>query len=287
MTDCRIGVGLRTVHFPHLLGKPKTALRWFEAISENYMDSQGRPLTVLESMRRDYPIALHGVSMSIGSVEGFRPGYLQRLKALADRIEPFVMSDHLCWTGTAQGNLHDLLPLPYTQEALDLVVGRIQQAQDFLKRPFLIENVSTYLTFPQSTYTEWDFLVEAARRSGCRILLDVNNVYVNAVNHGFDARTFLDKVPTELIGQVHLAGFTDMGTHLFDTHSRPVADPVWELFGHVAGRLGQTPVMIEWDEDVPEFPVLEAQAMKAAQIWKEKNDERAGFPAAAIRPGGR
>ena len=287
MSDCRIGVGLRTVHYPHLLGRPRTALKWFEAISENYMDSQGRPLTVLESMRRDYPIALHGVSMSIGSVEGFRPGYLQRLKALADRIEPFVMSDHLCWTGTAQGNLHDLLPLPYTQEALDLVVGRIQQAQDFLKRPFLIENVSTYLTFPQSTYTEWDFLVEAARRSGCRILLDVNNVYVNAVNHGFDARTFLDKVPTELIGQVHLAGFTDMGTHLFDTHSRPVADPVWELFGHVAGRLGQTPVMIEWDEDVPEFPVLEAQAMKAAQIWKEKNDERAGFPAAAIRPGGR
>lgn len=288
MNECRIGVGLRTVHYPHLLRRPKTALQWFEAISENYMDTEGRPIRVLESMRRDYPIALHGVSMSLGSVEGFRPGYLQRLKALADRIDPFQMSDHLCWTGTAAGNLHDLLPLPFTEEALDLVVVRIRQAQDALKRPFLIENVSSYLTYPDSTYSEWDFLVEAARRSGCRILLDVNNVYVNSVNQGFDAKRFLDAVPRALIGQVHLAGYTDMGTHLFDTHSAPVADPVWELFAHVAGRLGQTPVMIEWDEHIPEFPVLETQALKAAQVWKEENErEPLGAAATPLRAGGR
>ncbi|MFN2428130.1 MAG: DUF692 domain-containing protein, partial [Candidatus Binatia bacterium] len=271
-----VGVGLRSEHYPHLAERPRTTVAWFEAISENYMDTAGRPLAMLENVRRDHPVALHGVSLSIGckppagaaasTFHALRSRYLSRLKALADRIEPMLVSDHLCWTGVPGGNLHDLLPTPFTDEALDWIVSQVDLVQAALDRRLVLENVSSYLTWAQSTWREESFLVEVARRSGCGILLDVNNVYVSARNHGFDACAYLDAVPAELVAQVHLAGHTDLGTHLFDTHSAPVCDEVWQLFEHAIGRLPGVPVLIEWDAEIPEFARLEAEAAKAAQV---------------------
>ena len=265
-----VGVGLRPVHFPHLLRRPRVAVEWFETISENSMDSEGRPLEAVLKMREDYPIALHGVSMSIGGVEGPRPGYLEKLKSLADRVQPFLVTDHLCFTGAHASNVHDLLPLPYTEEAIETVARNVRRAQDVLKRRIALENVSSYLTYKESAMTEWEFLVAVARRADCRILLDVNNVYVSAVNHGFAPETYVDAVPSELVAQIHLGGYTDTGKFLFDTHSRAPTDPVWELYRRVIGRMRETPVLIEWDEDVPEWPGLEAQAVKAAGIAAEE-----------------
>lgn len=283
-----VGVGLRPVHYPHLLARPKTPVQWFEAVSENYMDSEGRPLEMLKAIRRDYPLALHGVSLSIGSAEGPRPGYLERLKRLIERVDPFIVSDHLCWTGAHASNTHDLLPLPYTPETLRLIVERVGRVQDFLGRSIALENVSSYLRFEQSTQSEWDFLVSAARRSGCRILLDLNNVYVNAKNHGFDPCDYVKAVPPELVAQIHLAGFTDMGDYLFDTHSKPVSSDVWELYALAARRMPQAPVLIEWDEDIPPFSELEKQAMMAREVWrKNRGDKRSGKPAEAVHPVGR
>lgn len=262
-----IGVGLRPTHYPYLEPRPPTKVSWFEAISENYMDTLGRPLTMLELIRQDYPVALHGVSLSIASVEGLRPPYLRNLRNLIERIDPFIVSDHLCWTGLQEQNLHDLLPIPFTNEALDLIVTHVDQIQTFLRRPILLENVSTYLQLPCADYTEWDFLRAVADRSGCQILLDLNNLYVNASNHRFDPYLFLEGIPTHLIGQVHLAGYTDMGTHLFDTHAKPIYPAVWDLFSTLIARAPEVPVLIEWDEDIPEFPQLEEEAQKAAHIW--------------------
>ena len=262
-----IGVGLRPTHYPFLEPRPQTKVTWFEAVSENYMDTKGRPLDMLELIRKDYPVALHGVSLSIASAEGLRPSYLQNLRTLIDRIDPFIVSDHLCWTGLNQQNLHDLLPIPFTDEALTLIVEHVDQVQTFLQRPILLENVSTYLQIPGCDYTEWDFLRAVADRSGCQILLDLNNLYVNASNHHFDPYVFLEKIPTHIIGQVHLAGYTDMGTHLFDTHSKPVYPAVWDLFSTLIARAPDLPVLIEWDDDIPEFPQLEEEALKAAHIW--------------------
>lgn len=273
-----VGVGLRPVHYPHLLERPRTTVAWFEAISENYMDSAGRPLAVLEKIRADFPVALHGVSLSIGyrprsgdhaATEAFarrRALYLSRLARLAERLQPLLVSDHLCWTGVPGANVHDLLPTPFTDEALDWIVEQVDRVQAVLGRPLVLENVSSYLTWANSTWTEQDFLVAVARRSGCRILLDINNVYVSARNHGFDARAFLDAIPAELVAQVHLAGHTDLGTHLFDTHSRPVCDEVWDLFAVTIARMPGVPVLIEWDADIPEFARLEAEAAKAASV---------------------
>ncbi|MFN2375551.1 MAG: DUF692 domain-containing protein [Candidatus Binatia bacterium] len=285
-----VGVGLRSEHYPRLLGKPRTTVEWFEAISENYMDTGGRPLSVLDTIRSDHPVALHGVSLSIGTRP--RPGdhagasafwemrakYLGRLAELARRIDPFLVSDHLCWTGVPGANAHDLLPTPFTDEALAWIVAQVDDVQTKLGRPIVLENVSSYLTWAHSTWREEDFLVEVARRSGCRILLDVNNVYVSARNHGFDARSYLDAVPAELVAQVHLAGHSDMGSHLFDTHSAPVCDEVWSLFAHVIARLPGVPVLIEWDEDIPPFERLELEATTAAKV-------AAGARAAAPRSG--
>ena len=262
-----IGVGLRPTHFPHLESRPQTKVTWFEAISENYMDTKGRPLDMLELIREDYPVALHGVSLSIASAEGLRQNYLDKLRALVERIDPFIVSDHLCWTGLQQENLHDLLPVPFTDEALTLIVDHVDHVQTFLRRPILLENVSTYLRFPGGDYTEWEFLRAVAERSGCRILFDLNNLYVNAMNHQFDPYVFLEGIPTHLIGQIHLAGYTDMGTHLFDTHSKPVYPEVWDLFSSLISRAPEVPVLLEWDEDIPEFPQLEEEALKAAHIW--------------------
>lgn len=264
-----IGVGLRSSHFPRLLEGPRTPVRWFEAISENYMDSFGRPLEVLKKIRADKPVALHGVSLSIGGVEGPRPGYLEKLKRLIGMIEPFLVTDHLCFTGAHATNIHDLLPLPYTEEAIRTVVANVSKVQDFLGRPIALENVSSYLTYNDSEMSEEKFLVEIARRAGCKILLDVNNVYVSATNHGFKAEDYVDAIPNELIAQIHLGGYSDMGTFLFDTHSRAPTDPVWDLYRRVIRRVPSVPVLIEWDEALPDWEGLEAEAVKAIKIATE------------------
>jgi len=264
-----VGVGLRSVHYPRLLGRPRVAVDWLEAISENYMDSEGKPLEVLLKLREDHPIALHGVSMSVGAVEGVRPQYLRRLKSLVDRVKPFLVTDHLCFTGAHASNVHDLLPLPYTEEAVLTVARNVARAQDVLGRRIALENVSSYLSYAESEMTEWEFLVAVARRADCRVLLDVNNVYVSATNHRFRAEDYVDAVPAELVAQIHLGGYSDMGTFLFDTHSRAPTDPVWELYRRVIARMPGKPTLIEWDEDVPEWPLLEAQAEKARAIARE------------------
>jgi uncharacterized protein len=269
-----VGVGLRSVHFPHLLARPRVAVRWFEALTENYLDSEGRPLEVLLNVRADYPVALHGVSLSIGGVEGPRPGYLERLKALAARVDPFLITDHLCFTGAHASNTHDLLPLPYTEEAITVAARNAAIAQDVLGRQIALENVSSYLSYRESTMTEWEFLIAVARRSGCKILLDVNNAYVSAMNHHFAPEAYVDAVPAELVAQIHLGGYSDMGSFLFDTHSRAPTDPVWELYRRTIRRMPSTPVLIEWDEDVPAWEALEAQAVKAAQIQKEERERK-------------
>jgi len=267
--EANVGVGLRSAHFPALLGRPRTRVRWFEAISENYMDSEGRPLEVLKKIREDYPLALHGVSLSIGGVEGPRPGYLEKLKRLIARVDPFVVSDHLCFTGAHASNVHDLLPLPYTEEAIRTVVANVSRVQDFLGRPIALENVSSYLTYNASEMKEEEFLVAIAKRSGCKILLDVNNVYVSASNHGFKAEAYVDAIPSELIAQLHLGGYSDMGNFLFDTHSRAPTDPVWDLYRRVIRRVPDVPVLIEWDEAIPNWEGLETEAVKAIGIAAE------------------
>jgi uncharacterized protein (UPF0276 family) len=261
-----VGVGLRSAHFPHLLGRPRVAVKWFEALSENYMDSEGRPLEVLLKIREDFPVALHGVSLSVGGVEGPRPGYLERLKALAGRVQPFLITDHLCFTGAHASNVHDLLPLPYTEEAIATAARNVFRAQEVLGRAIALENVSSYLSYRESEMTEEEFLVAVARRAGCKILLDVNNAYVSAKNHGFPPERYVDAVPADLVAQIHLGGHSDMGSFLFDTHSRAPTEPVWELYRRVIRRMPGTPVLIEWDEDVPAWDVLEAQAVRASRI---------------------
>ncbi len=261
------GAGLRSDHYSFILSeKPK--ISWFEAISENFMDSGGRPLEILTQVRQNYPVALHGVSLSIGSADPLNKIYLQRLKKLADRIEPFVVSDHLCWSGVEGESLHDLLPLAMTEEAVDYVARRIQQVQETLGRKILIENVSTYVTYKHSTLPEWEFLTETARRAGCGILLDLNNIYVNARNHGFNPLTYIQKVPAELVGQFHLAGNTDKGEYLFDTHSGQVGDPVWKLYQKALELYGPVSTLVEWDAEIPVFEKLLAEVAKAQTIYQ-------------------
>lgn len=270
------GVGLRPSHYPHLLTQGAGSVQWFEAISENYMDSYGRPRDILRKIRQDHPIALHGVSMSLGSPEGLNPEYLKNLKILIDEIDPFLVSDHLCWSKFGAHYSHDLLPLAYTRETVAEVVQNIQQAQEVLGRPLLIENISAYLQTKNAEFTEWDFLVEICRRSGCRLLLDINNIYVNAKNFNFDPVEYLRAIPADKIGQIHLAGFTDMGTYLFDTHSTVVHEDVWNLFEMKARELTQVPVMIEWDEEVPSFECLENELQKARSVWNKTRSPQKG-----------
>jgi uncharacterized protein (UPF0276 family) len=252
------GVGLRAEHYQDVLaGAPGAA--WFEAISENYMDSGGRPLHVLERVRRDYPVALHGVSLSIGGTDRLDPDYLARLRALVERIEPVLVTDHLCWSSAGGRKLHDLLPLPYTEEALAHVAERVARVQDHLGRRILLENPSTYVAFRHSTMREWDFLAAVAERADCGILLDVNNIYVSARNLGFAPGTYLDAIPRQRVGQMHLAGFTDMGTYLFDTHAAPVHDDVWALYRRAVRRFGSGATLLEWDAEIPSFARLCAE----------------------------
>jgi uncharacterized protein (UPF0276 family) len=262
------GVGLRSEHFGRVLEAP-TSVDWFEVISENFMVKGGRPLHVLDRVRRDYPVVLHGVSLSIGSSDPLDKRYLEALAALIKRVEPAWVSDHLCWTGVGGHNAHDLLPLPYTEEALLHTVERVSAVQDFLGRQIALENVSTYLSFAGSTMSEWEFLAQLAERADCGILLDVNNIYVSAANHDFDPATYLAAIPKDRVWQIHLAGHADKGTHLLDTHSRPVCDSVWSLYRQALERFGELASLVEWDEDIPAWDILEAECERAKRECRD------------------
>jgi uncharacterized protein len=261
--DLGIGVGLRTVHFPHILSQ-KPAVDWFEVISENFMATGGRPMYVLDQVAERYPVALHGVSLSIGSTDPVDFEYLRRLKELARRTRAHWVSDHLCWTGVLGRNTHDLLPMPYTEAALRHVVARIRTVSDFLERPLVLENPSSYVEFAASTMPEWEFLARMAQDADCGLLLDVNNVYVSSFNHGFDPRAYVEAIPADRVVQYHLAGHTHKGTHIIDTHSDHAVDEVWELFRLSCRRTGPVATLYEWDEDVPDFETVHAEARKAA-----------------------
>lgn len=249
------GLGLRPQHYRDFIAAPQ-AVDWLEIISENYMVQGGKPLAMLDRIRADYPVAMHGVSMSLGSVHPLDQDYLRSLKAFARRIEPMWVSDHLCWTGMHGLNLHDLYPLPYTDEAVRHVAARIAQVQDVLERRLVVENVSSYIAYRDSTMSEWQFLTAIAEEADCLLLLDVNNVYVSSVNHGFDAREFIDGVPAARVQQIHLAGHSDMGTYIVDTHDHPIADPVFDLYAHACARFGPVTTMIERDDQIPPLSEL-------------------------------
>ncbi|MBM78980.1 MAG: hypothetical protein CMJ78_00090 [Planctomycetaceae bacterium] len=257
-----LGVGLRTVHYNYILEKnPK--VDWFEIISENYMDSGGRPGYLLDQISERYPIVMHGVSMSIGSSDELNFDYLRKLKKLAERCGALWVSDHLCWTGVAGLNGHDLLPMPLTENSLKYVVDRIRVVQDCLERPLVLENPSTYVTFTKSTMPEWEFIARMAEDADCGLLLDVNNVYVSSFNHNFDPVEYLEAVPHERVVQYHLAGHTNLGTHIIDTHDGHVIDPVWELYRLAHQLTGGVSTLLEWDAQIPGFPVVHAEVLKA------------------------
>lgn len=264
---CFPGAGLRPAHYPHLSENPPEHIQWFEVISENFIDSFGRPRSLLRKFRQDFPIALHGVGLSVANASGLNLDYLRKLKQLVDEIEPMIVSDHLCWTGLPTHNIHDLLPIPYTQSVLETVVSNVQQIQDTLGRPMVIENVSTYLTYEQSEMSEWEFIGKVLKATGARLLLDINNVYVSAQNHGFDAHKYLEAISPDQVAQIHLAGYTDTGEFLFDTHSNPVFPPVWDLFTSYIAQAPNVPFMVEWDDDLPDFPTLDKEVAKAKSIW--------------------
>jgi uncharacterized protein (UPF0276 family) len=283
-----LGVGLRTVHFSHIL-KHRPEVDWFEIISENFMDSGGRPRYVLEQIAEQYPVVMHGVSLSIGSTDPLDFDYLAKLRRLADHVDARWLSDHLCWTGVAGLNTHDLLPMPLTEESLRHVVERIRTVQDFLERPLVLENPSSYVTFADSTLSEWEFISRMAHEADCGLLLDVNNAYVSSVNHDFDALEYLESVPHDRVVQFHLAGHTNLGTHLIDTHDGHVVDPVWKLYRRAHELTGGASTLLEWDAKIPEFPVVHAEVLKARQCFEAELSEPApvGAPAYAAAQDGR
>jgi uncharacterized protein len=268
--DLGIGVGLRNVHFPHILSR-RPDVDWFEVLSENFMDTGGRPVYVLDQIAERYPVALHGVSLSIGSTDPLDLDYVRKLRDLADRTRAHWVSDHLCWTGVLGRNVHDLLPMPYTEEALRHTVSRVRQVSDALERPLVLENPSSYVEFADSTLTEWEFLGRLAQEADCGLLLDVNNVYVSAFNHGFDPRVYIDALPADRVVQYHVAGHTNKGTHIIDTHSDHALPEVWELYRRATSRTGNVSTLYEWDEDIPSFEVLHAEALKA-RAWRAQPD---------------
>lgn len=263
------GVGLRREHYAAILAG-ESAGDWVEAISENYMDVGGRARRILLAVRERYPMTLHGVSLGIGGTDPLDEGYLAALKALADTVEPAFVSDHLCWTGVDGQTSHDLLPLPYTREALAHVVARVAQVQEKLRRPLALENVSSYVGWRASEMPEWEFVAEVARRSGCGLLLDVNNVFVTATNHGLDPRAYLAAMPRESVWQLHLAGPSEAGPLLVDTHDHPVRPEVWELYREAVRLLGEVSTLVEWDDHIPDLAVVRAERDKAAAIAAEE-----------------
>lgn len=253
---------------------------WFEIISENFMDNFGYARHVLERMAALRPVVMHGVSLSIGSTDPLDWHYLKSLKALAELVRPKWVSDHLCWTGVADINTHDLLPMPLTEESLRHVIRRVRQVQDFLERPLVLENPSTYFEFRESTITEWDFLSEVAKETACGLLLDVNNVYVSGYNHGFDAEHYIRSLPPESIVQIHLAGPTDCGQYMVDTHDQPVPTPVWHLYKLAQELTGGVSTLLEWDANIPDFPEL------TAELYKAEAALQGVIPDAAVRKSG-
>lgn len=259
------GLGLRPRHYPHIF-EHWPQVGWFEIISENFMDTDGRPKRNLARICERYPVVMHGVALSIGGADPLNLEYLSKLQALAQWLEPAWVSDHLCWTGVAHNNSHDLLPMPYTKEALKHVVSRIVQVQDYLQRPIALENPSTYLEFKTSVVPEAEFIAEMVRQSGCRLLLDVNNVYVTCYNHRLDPKRYIDSLPLDTVAQIHLSGHTNKGTHIIDTHDDHVVDEVWSLYRYVVHKAKRTPnTMVEWDDHIPEWDVLDAELAKARE----------------------
>ncbi|QMT59505.1 hypothetical protein HBNCFIEN_00871 [Legionella sp. PC997] len=259
------GLGLRPDYYEVIL-EQKPNLDWFEILTENYMVPGGKPLYYLDQIRAHYPVVMHGVSLSIGSADPLDKHYLKQLKELATRIEPEWISDHLCWTGVNGINAHDLLPIPYTREAVNHIVSRIQQVQDFLGRSILIENVSSYLTYKQSEMYEWEFILEIVKQADCYILLDVNNIYVSSVNHQFNPMDYICAMPPERVAQIHLAGHSNHGNYIIDTHDAPVIQPVWDLYAATLQRLGPISSMIERDDNMPPFGELLAEINHARRI---------------------
>jgi uncharacterized protein len=259
------GLGLRTDHYQDVLEQKPKEIDWFEIISENYMIDGGKPLYFLDKIRQDYPMVMHGVSMSVGSTDPLNYDYLKQLKKLVERIEPMWFSDHLCWTGVDHKNMHDLLPMPYTEASIRHFADRISQVQDFMGRQMLIENLSSYITYTSDSMTEWEFLTAVAEKADCYILLDVNNIYVSSYNHHFDAMDYIQGVPKERVWQHHLAGHQNTGNLIIDTHDEPVIDPVWELYEKTAQLLGPVSTMIERDANIPPL----------AEVIEELNQARA------------
>ncbi len=291
-----VGVGLRTQHYPHVLEhapQGNLSVDWFEAISENYMVRGGRPIRILDDVRSHLPVVLHGVSLNIGSVDPLNEDYLSDLKRLIGRIEPLWISDHLCWTGVNGHNLHDLMPLPYTEEALVHVSDRIARVQDRLGCRMGIENVSSYMSYTADAMPEWEFITAVAARADCGILLDINNVFVSAHNHGFDPDAYIQAIPPERVFQFHLAGHSAQGPLLIDTHDHPVREEVWALYERAVERFGAVSTLIEWDDRIPSFEGLEEEAGRARAILEkvldeERANERAlsgRSPAARLAPG--
>lgn len=272
------GLGLRTEHYRDFV-EQRPPVDWLEIISENYMVPGGKPLHYLDTLRRDYPMVMHGVSLSIGSTDPLNFDYLRSLKALAERVEPGWISDHLCWTGVDHHNLHDLLPMPYTEAALAHLCERIARVQDFLGQRILIENVSSYVAYAVDAMNEWEFVAALAERADCHLLLDVNNVYVSARNHGFDPRRFIDAMPAPRVRQIHLAGHEDHGEYCIDTHDHPVCDPVWELYGYTVARLGLVSTMIERDDAIPPLPELLAELCQAGHVAAQALRQTEDIPA--------
>lgn len=260
-----IGLGLRTTHYSAIIGE-KPAVDWFEIITENYLRTQGRPLDFLEQIADAYPVVMHGVSMSIGSTDPLDREYLGEVRALRDRVKARWVSDHLCWTGVAGKNTHDLLPMPYTEEALAHVISRVRAVQDFLGSPLALENPSSYAEFASDSMPEWEFLARLAEGADCALLLDVNNVYVSSKNHGFDPLTYLNAMPFERVVQFHVAGHTDHGTHIIDSHIGPVLDPVWQLLSVAHRRSTGVPVLLEWDAEIPSFEETHTEALRAREF---------------------
>lgn len=259
------GLGLRTDHYEMILNE-KPAVDWFEVITENYLVPGGKPLFYLDHIREQYPMVMHGVSLSLGSTDPLDWDYLKQVKSLANRIQPKWISDHLCWTGIHGKNTHDLLPIPYTMEAMDHIVNRIQQIQEFLGQRILIENVSSYITYKQSIMTEWEFLKEISERADCFILLDINNIFVSSVNHEFNPLTYIDFVPSERIYQIHLAGHSDSGDYIIDTHDHDIVDAVWDLYAYTIQRHGRISTMIERDDCIPPLSSLLKELNRARMI---------------------
>jgi uncharacterized protein len=285
LPDLGYGVGLRDVHFRHLLHTPPAEwnVDWFEIISENFLDDHGFAAHALEHVVAHRPVVMHGVSLSIGSADPLDTGYLAQLRALADRVQPAWISDHLCWTGVNGSVTHDLLPMPLTRSSLDHVADRVRAVQDFLGRPLVLENPSTYLEFRVSEIPEWEFFGLLAEATGCGLLLDVNNLFVGAYNHGFDPVSYIEGLPTDHVVQVHLAGHRDRGTHLLDTHDRPVPDGVWSLYARVQARTGGVSTLLEWDADIPPFPELVAELGKARKVpVGPRSPTRSAIPAPSL-----